>query len=340
MYHFEILHLLVKSNCVADGLSCLPLSHGSVEEFDDGECDVAFTHNDVMFLQNGNVDGGISECVWMREMQKDEVLLKVKEFILRKWPSERNLRGKCSTYWKVKEELSVSYDIILRGDTIVPPYGMRDTIVRLGHEGHGGMASTRRKIKDISWCLGLDGMVDHWVRECSKCVLSDKSVKPLVVPLQMVDLPDGLWRKVAIDFMGPFVNLPAKEAYAIVLVDFLSKWPEARTVDNITSDTVIEFLMDVFAREGGKCVVHRSNVEWDRHSIYHTRCRVSVRRRLSVLERVSLGHDLVTQGLPYEVTTGLPACLTERCGGPWGFLTPPGLLLPVSRFRHLEEIQQ
>ncbi|KAJ1084415.1 hypothetical protein NDU88_004563 [Pleurodeles waltl] len=47
-----------------------------------------------MFLLNGNVDGGISESVWMKEMQKDEVLLKVKEFILKGWPSQRNLRGK------------------------------------------------------------------------------------------------------------------------------------------------------------------------------------------------------------------------------------------------------
>ncbi|KAJ1170306.1 hypothetical protein NDU88_002184 [Pleurodeles waltl] len=50
----------------------LPLSHSSVEDFDDVECDAAFTHNDMMFLQNGSVDCGLSERAWMTEMQKDE----------------------------------------------------------------------------------------------------------------------------------------------------------------------------------------------------------------------------------------------------------------------------
>ncbi|KAJ1204653.1 hypothetical protein NDU88_000093 [Pleurodeles waltl] len=82
-----------KSKCVADRLSHLPLSAGSVEEVDDGECEVAFTHEDVMFLQNGEMDGEISECVWMKEIQKDDILLKVRDFILKGWPSKRSLQG-------------------------------------------------------------------------------------------------------------------------------------------------------------------------------------------------------------------------------------------------------
>ncbi|KAJ1123889.1 hypothetical protein NDU88_002356 [Pleurodeles waltl] len=40
---------------------------------------------------------------------------------------------------------------------------------------------------------------------------------------QMVELLAGLWRKVAIDFMGLFVTLLANESYAIVLIDYVSK---------------------------------------------------------------------------------------------------------------------
>ncbi|KAJ1217334.1 hypothetical protein NDU88_004928 [Pleurodeles waltl] len=71
-----------KNHCVADGLS---LDNESVEEIDDIECDVAFTYDDVMFLQNQNdkMELEISEDVWMTEMQKDEILLKVTE--IRDW---------------------------------------------------------------------------------------------------------------------------------------------------------------------------------------------------------------------------------------------------------------
>lgn len=36
----------------------------------------------------------------------------------------------------------------------------------------------------------------------------------------------------------------------MVLVDYYSKWPKVRMVSNVITDVVIEFLGDVFSREG------------------------------------------------------------------------------------------
>ncbi|KAJ1208597.1 hypothetical protein NDU88_003980 [Pleurodeles waltl] len=41
-------------------------------------------------------------------------------------------------------------------------------------------------------------MVDRWVKEWNACNPSDKSVKPMVVPLHIVESPEGPWRKALI----------------------------------------------------------------------------------------------------------------------------------------------
>ncbi|KAJ1137275.1 hypothetical protein NDU88_003688 [Pleurodeles waltl] len=93
-------------------------------------------------------------------------------------------------------------------------------------------------------------MVDRYVRNCVACAQSDKSAKPCFAPILPVELPDRPWRKLAIDFIGPFSTLPAREAYAVVLMDYFSKWPEVEFVSKISTEVVIEFLENVFAREG------------------------------------------------------------------------------------------
>ena len=79
---------------------------------------------------------------------------------------------------------------------------------------------------------------------------SDKSAKPCLVSVTPVELPDGPWRKLAIDVIGPISTTGAKEVYGIVFVDYYTKWPAVRIVNTITTDTVIDFLEEVFAREG------------------------------------------------------------------------------------------
>ena len=58
--------------------------------------------------------------------------------------------------------------------------------------------------------------------------------------------PEGPWKKVAMDIMGPFKTMNGK--YAIVLVDYISKWCEVELVTDITTSCVIKFLQSVFVR--------------------------------------------------------------------------------------------
>ena len=63
-------------------------------------------------------------------------------------------------------------------------------------------------------------------------------------------LPKEAWMKLAIDFIGPISSPGSNDVYGIVLVDYYTKWPEVRIVKKVTTDSVIAFLEEIFAREG------------------------------------------------------------------------------------------
>lgn len=93
-------------------------------------------------------------------------------------------------------------------------------------------------------------MIEDRIRNCSICQDADKSAKFVQTPIEAVPLPEMPFEKVAIDIKGPMEENPIDCRYAIVLVDYKSKWPEVKFCRNVTSSTVIGFLEDVFSREG------------------------------------------------------------------------------------------
>jgi hypothetical protein len=57
-------------------------------------------------------------------------------------------------------------------------------------------------------------------------------------------------QKRGIDIVGLFETAPADCSYGITLVDYYSKWPEVAFTSNVTIQTVIKFLTDMFSRNG------------------------------------------------------------------------------------------
>lgn len=151
---------------------------------------------------------------------------------------------------EVRHELSVVDNIICRGEQVVPPSSLRKRILTLAHQGHPGITRMQAALKAEYWWPGLRHDVERVVNECTTCHSVDKSAKVQQGPLQPVQYPDKPWSKLAIDIMGPFMTAPSNCRYIIVLVDYFSKWPEICFTTSISSSTIINFLAEVFAREG------------------------------------------------------------------------------------------
>lgn len=158
-------------------------------------------------------------------------------------------------YQQIKQELSVSNGVILRGTRIIVPGRLRQRVIMLAHSGHQGIVKTKRFLRDSVWFPGIDKMVEEMVRECLPCQAANHDAKPASEPLQMSPLPQGPWQELSMDFCGPFPN----GDYLLVVTDDFSRFPEVEILRSTSAKAVIPHLDSIFARQGIPNIVRTDN---------------------------------------------------------------------------------
>ena len=81
------------------------------------------------------------------------------------------------------------------------------------------------------WWRGLDKAIEDLVRSCSACQALRSA--PAAAPLHPWVWPDAPWKRIHVDFAGPFRG----KTYFII-VDAHSKWPEVVTMSATTSQHI------------------------------------------------------------------------------------------------------
>ncbi len=74
---------------------------------------------------------------------------------------------------------------------------------------------------------------------------AEQASKPAVAPLHPWVWPNSPWKRIHIDYAGPFLN-----KMFLVVVDAHSKWPEVIQMSSTTSQNTTEALQALFARYG------------------------------------------------------------------------------------------
>ncbi|XP_078528658.1 uncharacterized protein LOC144806095 [Lissotriton helveticus] len=242
-YDFDIVYVPGKNNVTADFLSRFPCDNAhSVDD----EVDVVASISDCVseeFLT-------LSEEEWFAELSKDLVCQQMFDFVRKGWPANRGISADLASYGQVSTEIEEFSGLLFKAGKLIPPQSLQKKILLLSHQGHIGMSSMKRLIRENFWWPVVDKMVDRLVRDCSHCINSDKMLHLTSAPLKPVSWPNFPWQKVAFDISGPFKQLPCNARYALVLVDYHSKWPEVKFVSTASSQAVVLFLKEVFAREG------------------------------------------------------------------------------------------
>ncbi|XP_043245887.1 uncharacterized protein K02A2.6-like isoform X1 [Amphibalanus amphitrite] len=243
VYDFEIRHVPGKCN-VADGLSRLP-AVGAEAAPDDEEQLVAEIAERVERLS------AVSRGELRESVQTDPVLRKLKSQLDEGWPARiASCPDDLRPFFRCRLELSAADGLIFKGDRIVVPEELRRRLLDLAHEGHQGTVRTKQRLRELFWWPGMDANVECLVRQCAACATADKTVKVNVPPLNPVPLPQTPWSKVGIDFIGPMEGGGVQRRFAIVMVDYYSKWPEVAFCAHPNSESVIEFMEAVASREG------------------------------------------------------------------------------------------
>ena len=185
------------------------------------------------------------------ETSRDECLQKVINAITTgKWDT---IHKEHSSYWNIRDELSVSEGLVIRGERIVIPEILQNRVVNIAHASHQGIVKTKALLRETVWFPGIDRLVEKVVASCLPCQANTK-VKN-AEPLKMTELPKGPWKEVSVDFCGPF----STGEYLLVVIDDYSRFPEVETLHSTSYEATKPKLDAIFSRQGYPEVLKSDN---------------------------------------------------------------------------------
>ena len=141
----------------------------------------------------------------------------------------------------------------LEKDLIMVPKVARSRILRMAHNypiaGHYASERTLSTIRTrIDWPDVAKDVKDL----CASCPICQKAGAAIIVkaPLNPLPVIKEPFTRIAMDVFGPLNRTKAGNKYILVLMDYVTKWPEAFALRNGTAETIVNFLIEVTARIG------------------------------------------------------------------------------------------
>ena len=124
--------------------------------------------------------------------------------------------------------------------------------------GHLGVTKTVKRVRERFYWYGLRHDVEHWCRQCEKCVKRKFPQTTTRAPL-VSSCPGYPFKRIALEIMGPLPTTESGQKYILVVGDYFSKWTEAFPLLNQEAKTVAEKLVhEVIARYGAPEKIHSS----------------------------------------------------------------------------------
>ena len=87
---------------------------------------------------------------------------------------------------------------------------------------------------------------------CASCPICQKAGPAVTTkaPLHPLPVMKEPFARVAMDVFGPLSRTKTGNKYILVLMGYSTKWPEAFALRNVTTETVVNCLVEVTARIG------------------------------------------------------------------------------------------
>ena len=185
-YDFQVVHVQGQKN-IADPLSRL------VKQSIKGTTTEDYKY--VRFVATNATPRALTTREIAEASAEDEKLWKVRAAI------ETREFQNCCDYLLVASELCVTGYLVLRELRIVIPQKLRQRVLDLAHERHLGVVAMKANLCTKVWWPGMDKAAEKHCRSCHGCQLVARPDQP--EPITSSTLPDGPWRDIAVDLMGP-----------------------------------------------------------------------------------------------------------------------------------------
>ncbi|UYV84832.1 K02A2.6-like, partial [Cordylochernes scorpioides] len=231
-YSYQIEHRTGRMNANADALSRAPHEKTSKETPEPVD----------VFLMETNEESPLEVKEVAKLTQEDSVLGIIVEWTRIGWPAHCPAE-KFRPYFNRRNELSLHRECLLWGNRVViPPVLQRRTMEQL-HETHPGIVQMKAIARSHVWWPGMDKAIENRVKGCENCQLVRNNPKPS--PVHPWTAPVKPWSRIHIDYAGPFHGRTF-----LIVVDSMSKWPEAIIMDHCTATATVQVLRNLFAVHG------------------------------------------------------------------------------------------
>lgn len=236
-YRFSIEHIPGKEN-IADSLS--RLCKQTDKPFEDVESiEVCAVEG---YLESLKMDEVIEETT-----KDEEIQLVFKALQDDKWSSD------LIRYQAVKQELSKSGNILMRGERVVIPRALREKALEIGHRGHPASDGMKRTLRAHVWWPKMENDIVEHVAHCFGCLTVSKPEVP--VPMIRTRLPEAPWQLIAIDFF----SIPELKACLLGIVDYYSRYLIVKEMKKTDAIHTIDALEEVFKIWSYPCKLKADN---------------------------------------------------------------------------------
>ena len=237
----QIHHRSGKHNNNADALSRYPLQQSLGSEEQEGVVavvEMALPEDDLPLLQR-------------EDKALKEIIVFLETGVLPE--NEKQARQIVLSQTRYTLESGVLYRVEDNGTLrVIPPEKLREGLFQAAHGGvfgaHLGEAKVFGELRRHYWWPGMRGDITSWTRKCLPCATHSpgKAVYPPLTPIPV----SGPFDRVGVDVIQ-FPRSSDGNQYAVVFMDYLTKWPEVFAVPDQTAATIAKLLVEeIVSRHG------------------------------------------------------------------------------------------
>lgn len=146
-------------------------------------------------------------------------------------------------YWSFRDELTCADRVLYKGLKIIIPKQLRKGILNVEHSTHQDIMSCKEREREFMFWVGMMKEIQDVVERCEICARNNRKANHKE-PLISSEIPDRPSTKVGA------VLFELNGCHYLLTVDYYSKWPEVKKLDNLSSSNVLTYLKKQFSRFG------------------------------------------------------------------------------------------
>ncbi|UYV83342.1 K02A2.6-like [Cordylochernes scorpioides] len=156
-YSYQISHIAVKKQIVADVLSRKPISKRHKDKLEE---ELSAYIQSIEFSATEERPLEIS-----RKQKEDSLCSQVANYCTGGWPkNKKEVDPEIRGYWQFQDDLTYQNGLLLRGQRILIPMSMRKETLEKLHQGHFGINKCRSRAKESVWWLRISQEIERMVR--------------------------------------------------------------------------------------------------------------------------------------------------------------------------------